>query len=69
LLEYEVSEKIIVTPEEVPDLVNQKWAVDMITLMACYPILSDAKRILVKALPVDRTAEPESLFSYTWSVE
>jgi sortase (surface protein transpeptidase) len=24
LLEYEVSEKIIVTPEEVPDLVNQK---------------------------------------------
>ncbi len=49
--EYEVQEKLIKWPDEVPDEVNKKTDKDMLTLMACYPLMSDAQRILVKALP------------------
>lgn len=51
LLEYEVTEKMIKRPKDVPDEVNKKVDYDMLTLMACYPLMSDAQRILVKALP------------------
>lgn len=51
MFEYEVTEKLIKRPKDVPAEVNQKTDVDMLTLMACYPLLSDAQRILIKALP------------------
>lgn len=49
--EYEVEEKLIKRPKDVPAIVNQKSDTDILTLMACYPLMSDAQRILIKAVP------------------
>jgi LPXTG-site transpeptidase (sortase) family protein len=47
--EYEVERKQIKRPSQVPDELNKKYDDHQLTLMACYPLLSDAKRILVHA--------------------
>jgi len=49
--EYEVEKKMIKWPKDVPAEVNKKVDHDVLTLMACYPILSDAQRYLVTAVP------------------
>lgn len=47
--EYEMTERHIKRPSHVPDLLNKEYEEHQLTLMACYPLLSDAKRILVTA--------------------
>lgn len=61
--EYEVTEKMVKRPKDVPAEVNKKTTQDMLTLMACYPLMSDAQRILVKALPSKR--EKPELLTFT----
>ncbi len=51
IFEYEVVERTILWPNDVPDAVNQKVDKDVLILMACYPLMSDAQRILITALP------------------
>lgn len=49
IFEYEVEHKQIKRPTQVPDELNKDYDDHQLTLMACYPLLSDAKRILVHA--------------------
>lgn len=49
LYTYEVIETVIVKPKEVDEIYEKYTDGDYITLMGCYPIWSDAKRILVIA--------------------
>lgn len=49
IYEYEVERKQIKWPTQVPEELNKKYDDHQLTLMACYPLLSDAKRILVHA--------------------
>jgi LPXTG-site transpeptidase (sortase) family protein len=51
IFEYEVVERSILWPRDVPDAVNQTVDKDVLILMACYPLMSDAQRILITALP------------------
>lgn len=51
--EYRVEKKIIKWPKDVPDIVNESVDKDILTLMACYPLMSDAQRILIQAVPVE----------------
>lgn len=47
--EYEVVSKIVKDPDEVNEEITYDEDMRYLTLMACYPLLSDAKRMLVKA--------------------
>lgn len=49
IYEYEVERKQIKWPTQVPEELNKTYDDHQLTLMACYPLLSDAKRILVHA--------------------
>lgn len=49
LYEYEVQTKKIKRPSQVPDELNREYDAHQLTLMACYPLLSDAQRILIDA--------------------
>lgn len=49
LSEFEVVDKIIVTPNKVDETYMKYTKGTYITLMGCYPIGSDSKRILIIA--------------------
>lgn len=49
LYTYEVIDKVIVLPEKVDEIYDQYTEGEFITLMGCYPIWSDAKRVLIIA--------------------
>lgn len=49
IFDYEVQKKMIKRPKDVAAELNQYKEWEFLTLMACYPLLSDAQRMLVVA--------------------
>lgn len=50
---YEVDQKVIKNPKDVGSLLSSRDDASYLTLMACYPLFSDAQRILVRAKLID----------------
>lgn len=49
VFDYEVQKKMVKRPKDVANELNQYKDGEFLTLMACYPLLSDAQRMLVVA--------------------
>ncbi len=65
LFSYQIDKKVIKRPEDVGDEIEKydtPWSKHL-TLMACYPLLSDAQRILVKGKLIKNEWTKNSLWS------
>jgi LPXTG-site transpeptidase (sortase) family protein len=58
---YEVDTTTITRPQKVGEEIAKSAGEHTLTLMACYPLLSDAKRILVKAKQTNRFPQQLSM--------
>lgn len=54
---YVVEEKIVKRPDEVSDELKKYTDDKFLTLMACYPLFTDAMRILVRARYKEETPQ------------
>lgn len=62
IYEYQIDHKEIVRPDEVAGVIEEYDSLgkSTMTAMACYPLFSDAQRVLVRAVLLDDTASSTS---------